>query len=222
MGHTSITLGLLFGLSAAVSQLPDGLFQTREAQAASSRTATARAGEAGTLQDVTAAALVEALRSRFAGSDVEFRFDSFASRRLSERDLQVTGGGQFRLEGGMTWLPIRYAASYDTATATIDSPQITLRTQQLPRGQAAIDADALGALVGERLTQEFESQSVQFDLDELTPVAGDARYVAVDGSGVARFAGEGTAMVSVQAVLDRTTGQWLGVSYDLGGEADAV
>jgi hypothetical protein len=119
-------------------------------------------------------------------------------------------------------LPIHYAASYDTATATIESPQITLATGQAPRRQASIDPGALDALVGQRLTQEFESQSVEFDLGTLTPVAGDARYVAVDGSGVANFAGEGTALVSVQAVLDRTTGQWLGVSYALGAEADAA
>ena len=222
MGHTSITLGLLFGLSAAVSQLPEGLFQARDARAASTLAAHSRGQESGALQDVTAAAVVESLRSRFAGSDVEFKFDSFDSRQLSERDLELSGAGQFRLEGGLAWLPIRYTASYDTATATIESPQITLATEQAPRQQASFDAEALDALVGQRLTQEFESQAVDFDLGKLTPVSGDARYVAVDGSGVANFAGEGTAMVSVQAVLDRATGQWLGVSYALGAEADAA
>ena len=50
-------------------------------------------------------------------------------------------------------------------------------------------------------------------------VAGDQRYAMVDGVGVASFAGEGAATVSVQAVLDRVTGKWLGVSYALGSDA---
>lgn len=220
MGHTSITLGLLFGLSAAVSQMPNTLSQAR---ATPTLAASERVQDAGVqLQDVTAAAVVESLRARFANSDVEFKFDSFDSRPMSERDLHLSGAGKFRLEGGQAWLPIRYAASYDTATATIESPQIALSTGQAPARQASIDAATLDALVSQQLTQEFESQSVDFDLGKLTPVAGDARYVAVDGAGVASFAGEGSAEVSVQAVLDRATGQWLGVSYALGAEADAV
>src|SRR5688500_3427139 len=120
MGHTSITLGLLFGLTAAVSQLPEGLFETRSTQRASAIAAQADVERDAALQDVTAAAVVESLRSRFAGSDIEFKFDSFDSRQLSQRDMQLRGTGQFRIEGGLAWLPIRYSASYDTTTDGIE------------------------------------------------------------------------------------------------------
>lgn len=219
MGHTSITLGLLFGLSAAVSQLPDGLFETRNTQRASAIDARAGVEKDSALQDVTAAAVVESLRSRFAGSDIEFKFDSFDRRQVSQRDMQLRGAGQFRIEGGLAWLPIRYSASYDTATGSIESPEITFTTQPARGRQASIDSAALDALVGRQLAAEFVSQTVEFDLGVVKPVAGDERYLAVDGSGVASFAGEGTATVSVQAVLDRATGRWLGVAYALGDDA---
>ena len=219
MGHTSITLGLLFGLTAAVSQLPDGLFETRHARTSTTAQADVVRNAALQLQDVTAAAVVESLRSRFAGSDIEFKFDSFDKRQLSQRDMELRGAGKFRIEGGQAWLPIRYSASYDTTTESIGQPEITFATQPAQGRHASVDGTALDALVGRQLTEEFASQTVEFDLGTLKQVAGDARYVVVDGSGVASFAGEGAATVSVQAVLDRTTGQWLGVSYALGGDA---
>lgn len=219
MGHTSITLGLLFGLSAAVSQLPDGLFEPRDTQRASAVAASADVAKHVALQDVTAAAVVESLRSRFAGSDIEFKFDSFDHSRVSQRDLQLRGAGQFRIQGGLAWLPIRYSATYDTATASVQSPEITFTSQPESARSAAIDSAGLDAMVGRQLTAEFGSQAVDFDLGTIRQVAGDGRYLAVDGSGVASFAGEGTAKVSVQAVLDRVTGQWLGVAYALGDEA---
>lgn len=219
MGNTSITLGLLFGLSAAVSQLPDGLFESRETQRTSAAAARAVAEKDVALQDVTAAAVVESLRSRFAGSDIEFKFSSFDRSQVSQRDLQLRGAGQFRIEGGLAWLPIRYSASYDTATGSVQSPQITFTSQPSHDRSASIDSAGLDAMVGRQLTAEFGSQEVDFDLGTIRQVAGDGRYLAVDGSGVASFAGEGSAKVSVQAVLDRVTGQWLGVAYALGDEA---
>ena len=221
MGHTSITLGLLLGLTAAASQLPGGLFGSRDATRASAIAAQAvvERDAALQMQDATAAAVVESLRSRFAGREIEFKFDSFDSRPLSQRDMQLRGAGQFRIEGGQAWLPMRYAAIYDTSTGSVESPDITFTAQAAQGRPASVDATALDTMVGRQLTEEFASQSVDFDLGTVRPVASDGRYLMVDGSGIARFAGEGAAMVSVQAVLDRTTGQWLGVSYALGGEA---
>lgn len=219
MGHTSITLGLLFGLSAAVSHLPDGLFEAHDTERASAGAARAGAQKDVALQDVTAAAVVESLRSRFAGSDIEFKFDSFDRSQVSQRDLQLRGAGQFRIQGGLAWLPIRYSATYDTATASVESPEITFTSRPSHDRSASIDSAGLDAMVGRQLTAEFGSQAVDFSLGSLRQVAGDGRYLAVDGAGVASFAGEGSAKVSVQAVLDRVTGQWLGVAYALGDEA---
>lgn len=212
MGHTSITLGLLFGLTTLVSQVQPALVEPRNPP-------TVTAAPADPLQDATAVAVVETLRSRFAGNDVEFKFDSFTSQQASERDVEISGAGQFKLDGGNTWLPISYHARYDTATSSIESPEIAFAAASTPRKATAVNTATLGLLVGRKLAEEFASQSVEFDLGPVRMVAGDARYATVEGSGVASFAGEGAASVSVQGVFDRGTGQWLGVTYELGNEA---
>ena len=103
---------------------------------------------------------------------------------------------------------------------SIESPEITFATQPARR-TAGIDRCRPRSThwSASNWPQEFASQAVEFDLGTVTLVAGDARYAMVDGAGVASFAGEGAATVSVQAVLDRVTGQWLGVAYALGGDA---
>src|SRR5688500_11283886 len=192
MGHTSITLGLLFGLTAVASHLPDGVLETRNTQRPAVATqADFDRNSALQLQDVTAAAVVESLRARFTESDIEFKFESFDKRRLSQRDMQLHGAGQFRIEGGLAWLPIRYSALYDTTTDSIGSPEIKFNAQPTRGRHASVDATGLDAMGDRQLTEEFASQAVEFDLGPVSPVAGDGRYLVVDGSGVAKFAGEG-------------------------------
>lgn len=212
MGHTSITLGLLFGLTTLVSQVQPALVEPRNPP-------TAATAPADPLQDAMAAAVIETLRSRFAGNDVEFKFDSFTRQQASDRDVEVSGAGQFRLDGGNAWLPMSYSARYDTATSSIESPEITLAATPTVRKGVTVNTAALDVLVGRKLAEEFASQAVEFDLGTVRTVAGDARYATVEGSGVASFAGEGAAAVAVQGVFDRSTGQWLGVTYELGNEA---
>lgn len=211
MGHTSIILGLLFGLTTLVSQVQPALVEPRNPPTVEA--------PADPLQDATAAAVIESLRSRFAGNDVEFKFDTFTREQASERDVEVSGAGQFRLDGDNAWLPMNYSALYDTATATIESPVISLAATPASRKDMAVNTAALDVLVGRKLAEEFALQAVEFDLGTVRTVAGDARYATVEGSGVASFAGEGAAAVSVQGVFDRDTGQWLGVTYELGNEA---
>ena len=205
MGHTSTSFALLFGLATAVAQLQPASVAAPDPDTASG------------MQDVTAAAVVESLRARFAGSDVEFKFDSFGSQQASARDVQVQGSGRFRLEGGTAWMPIRYSALYDTEQSSIESPDIRFAAaiSSQPR---SVDGVALDRAVGSRIAAEFASQSVQFDLGTIRLIGGDARYALVEGAGVASFHGEGDAPVSVQAVFDRSKGKWLGVVYELEGE----
>lgn len=212
MGHTSITLGLLFGLASLVSQLQPASVEPRDPPAVP-------AAQPDALQDATAAAVIETLRSRFAGNDVEFRFDSFSTEQASERDLEVRGAGQFRLDGGNAWLPMHYSALYDTATASIANPEISFAASSSPRMEMTVDTAALDLLVKRKLTEEFASQAVGFDLGTVHTVAGNNRYATVKGLGIATFAGEGTAAVVVQAIFDRSSGRWLGVTYELGNEA---
>lgn len=214
MGNTSILLGLLFGLTTLVSQVQPALVKPSSAPVPPPAVVAA-----DPVQDMMAIAVVETLRNRFAGNDVEFKFDSFTRLQASDRDVAVSGAGQFRLDGGKAWLPMNYSALYDTATATIESPEISLGATPTSRKDMAVNTAALDVLVGRKLAEEFASQAVEFDLGTVRTIAGDARYATVEGSGIASFAGEGAAAVSVQGVFDRSTGQWLGVTYELGHQA---
>lgn len=215
MGHTTITLGLLFGLASLGAQLQPSNVH------AVSQPSKAIPTASSPIEDATAAAVVEALRARFAGTDVEFKFESFDSEPVSQQDLQVHGAGQFRLSGGQSWMRVRYAAVYDTDNASIGGPELDFASQQVAARPAAarIDAGALDAVVSRQLAEEFASQPVDFALGPVTLVANDSRYAVALAGGVADFAGEGTAPVSVQAVFDRATGRWLGVRYTLDADA---
>ena len=210
MGHAPIILSLVLGLGAAA--------QFERPIAAPAPAATS---QADALRDVMAAAVIQRLQAEFAGREVEFKFDSFASERASQRDLVLRGAGQFRLEGGRAWLPMQYEAIYDTATAGVEKPDIRFGARH---GKAAVDVDeaTLRAAVDRQLASEFASQAVAFELGPVRATGGDARYALVQAYGIADFAGEGAAQVTVQAVFDRAAREWLQVDYALGDELDSA
>ena len=210
MGHVPIILSLVLGLGAVAQ------FERPVAAPA-----TASVSQADPLRDVMAAAVIQRLQAEFAGREVEFKFDSFASEPASQRDLVLRGSGQFRLEGGRAWLPMQYEAIYDTATAGLENPDIRFGAQH---GKAAVDVDVatLDAAVDRRLADEFASQAVAFELGPVRSTGGDARYALVQAYGIADFAGEGAAQVTVQATFDRATREWLQVDYALGDALDSA
>lgn len=167
-------------------------------------------------RDAIAATIIEAMRARFGGADIEFRFDAFRSEQGSLRDLALSGAGEVRLAGGDAWLPIRYSALFDQYAGEILAPRVEFDTRGAHADATDVDRAALDAEVDQRLAGEFEAQAPAFDLGDLKLVARDARYVLVAGTGQAEFAGEGSADVSVQAVYDRRARAWLDVRYTLG------
>jgi len=213
MSHVPIfvSLGLLFGVAGL------GDWATPVPSTASQGQAEAMGAEASSpSRDAIAATVIEAMRARFDGADIEFRFDTFHAERGSLRDASLSGAGQVRLAGGDAWLPIRYSALFDRFTGEVLAPQVEFDTDGAHAIATGIDRASLDAAVGGRLVEEFASQAPEFALGELKLVARDARYVLVAGSGQADFAGEGTADVGVQALYDRRAHVWLDVRYTLG------
>lgn len=212
MNHAPIflSLGLLFavagpgGWSAAPSAASHGQAEELSAETSSPS------------RDAIAATVIEAMRARFDGTDVEFRFDTFHGEQGSLRDIALSGAGQVRLAGGDAWLPIRYSALFDRYTGEVLAPQVEFDTDGAHAVATGIDRTSLDAAVDGRLAEEFASQALEFALGDLKLVARDARYVLVAGTGQADFAGEGTADVSVQALYDRRAHAWLDVRYTLG------
>ena len=168
------------------------------------------------LEDAAGTAVVAALRNQFEGRDVEFQLDAMDAERANMRDLALSGDGRIRIDRAGGWLPVRFEALYDRATGTVLSPAITL--DRNPDAAPATPTAGLGDAVDRALASEFAWQDVAFELDEAWRTGGDDRYAVVDGTGVARFEGEGSAEVRLQAVYDLVDEAWIHVGYSLGGE----
>jgi hypothetical protein len=214
MSHAPIflSLGLLVG-AAGMGHWPHAL---PSAAAGTDAHGIEQVDAPSPTRDAIAATVIEAMRARFDGADVEFRFDAFESEQGSLRDRSLSGAGQVRLVGGDAWLPIRYSALFDQYTGEILAPEVEFDTRGAHAAATGVDRSSLDAAVDNRLAGEFATQAPAFDLGDLKLVARDARYVLVAGTGQAEFAGEGTADVTVQAVYDRRAHAWLDVRYTLG------
>lgn len=172
---------------------------------------------AGTgIDDAAGAAVVASLQSQFEGRQVEFELASLRTERVSIRDLALDGTGRIRIDGEDGWLPIRFQALYDSASGTVLSPALSL--DRNPAVSPDTPTAGLDAAVAAALHEEFASQDVAFELDSAWRTGGSERFAVVDAKGIARFAGEGDADVSLQAVYDLVDERWIHVGYALGGE----
>lgn len=172
------------------------------------------------VDDAAGAAVVASLQSQFDGREVEFELSGLDTDRVSRRDIVLDGTGRIRIEGSDGWLPVRFQALYDTASGTVLSPALSL--DRNPSVSPDTPTVGLDTAVSAALDEEFASQEVAFDLDSAWRTGGSERFAVVDGEGVARFEGEGSADVRLQAVYDLVDERWIHVGYALGGEPAPV
>lgn len=183
------------------------------------------AGNAGLSEDAraqqaidaaTAAALIGALQSRFDGYNVQLRLGDMRSERVSLRDIALNGEASMRLGDKDAWLPIRFEALYDTSEQTVLSPNIVLGAT-LASAQSAenLPLRGLQAQVDRAMDAEYVSNRVDFALADARVVADDGVRLVVQGDGVARFDGEETVAVTLQALYDRNSKRWLDPQYAL-------
>lgn len=216
---TALVLGCALGASAIASQQVASKADSADAPTAPVATP-GFVIPAVELQDAAAAAVIAALRAQFQQRDVDLRIDHLHAEEASQRDLQLDGKGRIRIDGSQAWLPVSFQALYDTATATVLSPSVTLDRSSAAAGtDTGLPTDSLDRVITGRLAAEFESQQVDFDLAAARVTGGDARYAVVEGGGVATFAGEGEVPVRLQAVFDREQQAWLRVDYRMDGES---
>lgn len=217
---TALVIGCALGASAIAAQQVASKPDSAGIAAAGAVAAPTAATLAIQAQDAAAAAVIAALRAQFQQRDVELRIDHLHGQEVSLRDMQLAGHGRIRIEGSQAWLPVRFEALYDTATATVLSPAVTLdRTSTAATPDVQLPTDSLGSAINGRLAAEFGSQQVDFDLASARVTGGDERYALVEGGGVATFAGEGEAPVRLQAVFDRVRQAWIRVDYRMEGES---
>lgn len=173
------------------------------------------------INDATAAAVIGALDTRFAGQGVQFRLGDVSSQRVSLRDMALQGTGEIRFGKSGSWLPVTFSALYDSANQVVESPAIVLGAGAPASHAKSLPLQGLQANVSRQMNAEFPSQVVAFDLEHASVVGGDGRRVIVNGDGVARFDQEDSAPVQVQAVYDRQTQRWIDARYEFAMVDDA-
>jgi len=182
-------------------------------RAASANTIDARI--LASMDDATAAALIGALETRFAGRDVALRMGEVKGERASLRDIALHGDAQIRLGQDAAWLPISFDALYDTDTQSVLSPSITLEgTGVAGTKSATLPLPGLQARVVEAMASEFVSQEVDVSLQQARVIGSDGRRLVVRAQGIARFDGSETAPVTVRALYEQGSGRWLDTQYD--------
>ena len=167
------------------------------------------------MDDATAAALIGALQSRFAGRDVALRMGDVQGERASLRDIALHGDAQIRLGQDAAWLPISFKALYDTDTQVVLSPSITLEGTGVDGTKpATLPLPGLQAQVLEAMASEFASQRVDVSLKHARVIGNDGRRLVVRAQGIARFDGSETAPVTVRALYEQGSGRWTDAQYD--------
>ena len=167
------------------------------------------------MDDATAAALIGALETRFAGRDIALRMGIVQGERTSLRDIALHGSAQIRLGQDAAWLPIRFEALYDTDTQAVLSPSIRLEGTGVAGAKtAALPLPGLQAQVVQAMASEFASQRVDVSLQQARVIGNDGRRLVVRAQGIARFDGAETAPVTVRALYEQGSGRWLDAQYD--------
>ena len=165
------------------------------------------------IDDDTAAALIGALETRFAGREVALRMGEVESTRASLRDIALHGTAQIRLGQDAGWMPIRFEALYDTDTQAVLSPAIVLEGSAVAAAPK-LPLPGLQAQVRAAMGDEFASQRVDVSLRQAQVIGNDGRRLVVRAQGIARFDGSDTAPVTVRALYEQGSGRWLDAQYD--------
>lgn len=170
------------------------------------------------MDDAVAASLVGAIALQFPRHKVEVRLDKVSVAPLSLRDRAVSGEGRVRIGADEAWIPLAFQALYDTRDTIVTRPRLVFGSdapsRMLPPRSALLHA--LSQQVGRALADEFGQQPAKVHIAHASTSPAGQRYLHVEGVGQVSFEGEGSEQARFHALYDRTTGQWLRVSYDLG------
>jgi hypothetical protein len=190
---------------------------TIRAQSLDTRPASRMEGDEA-MDAAVAAAVIGAVSQQFGDTEVAVKLDKVAVDAASPRDRTVSGDGRLQIGGDPEWIPFQFAALYDTVGTSVSFPQLKIgggpEVQSLAGGSKI--AMALAAQVDAALRSEFQGQPVDLVMERITSSAVGTRYLKVQGTGTADFGAEGATAAQVDALYDRSNGQWLRVSYELG------
>ena len=183
-------------------------------------------GEAAqALDGAVAASLIGAVTAHFGEHDVGVKLDRLALEPASIRDRTVTGQGRLRIGDREEWIPFRFQALYDTQTTQVVSPLLEVGPDRTDFEAVAGDSEiarALDARVSEALGSEFTAQPVEWSTDQVLVAPMGDSLLRVQARGTADFDVEGLTDARVDALYDRSSGQWINLEYELGASANLV
>lgn len=166
-----------------------------------------------------AAALIGAISQQFGERRIDVKLQRLDSEAVNLIDSRLTGVGELRLGTDSDWIPMQFAALYDSVGEVVTQPRLTIGRDDQPGQTLQADSDLAKSLrdeVSRRLNGEFEQQKVSLSLDGVNLQPLDARYSRLQARGLAGFGSEGTAQAAIQAVYDTQAGSWVQVDYELG------
>ncbi len=175
------------------------------------------------MDGAVAAAVIGAVASQFGERQVAVKLDKVAVDPASPRDRTVSGEGRLQIGADLEWIPFQFAALYDTVDTTVSYPQLKIGgagPEAQPIAGGSKIAMALASRVDAALRSEFPGQPVEMLMERVTTRAVGNRYLQVKGVGTADFGVEGSTAAQVEALLDRRSGQWLRVDYELGSTSN--
>ena len=170
------------------------------------------------VDDAVAAAVIGSISRQFDAGDVVVQLGSVAILPASIQDRRVSGDGRLQIGGDNEWIPFRFDATYDTASAEATYPQLTLGGDA---GGVAADsalAASLDRQVATALRAEFQNQPVRWTQGEVE-ASSIGRYMRVQGQGIADFGDDGATPAQVQGLYDSVAKRWIRLHYELGPAA---
>jgi hypothetical protein len=225
MGYIRLLAILALATALSPSAMPDAS-QARERDVVGKalHQPETRAEGREAIDAAVAAAIVGAISSQFGERKVQVKLDHVSTTPNSLVEADVLGDGRLSLgdaEDG-DWLPFRFAALYDTSTATASAPRLVIGGSAPGRTVPADSAIAveLRRQVQARLQGEFRRQPVRFSLDSVDALEMGRRYSRIDARGTVDFDQEGRVPADVHALYDRRGNAWLQLSYELGSTAN--
>lgn len=170
------------------------------------------------MDGAVAAAVIGAVSQQFGENEVAVKLDKVAVAPASLRDRTVSGDGRLQIGSDVDWIPFQFSALYDTVGTTVSYPQLKIGggPDAKPIAGNSKIAMALAGRLDTALRSEFPEQPVAMIMERLTSSAVGTRYLQIKGLGTADFGVEGTTAAQVEALYDRSNGQWLRVDYELG------
>lgn len=172
-----------------------------------------------------AAALIGAIGEQFGERRIDVKLQRLDSEHVNLIDSRLTGVGELRLGPDSDWIPVQFAALYDSVGEVVSQPRLTIGRDDTPAQTLQHDsalARSLNSEVQRRMNGEFEQQRVSLMLDGVTVRPLDARFSRLQATGMAGFGNEGTAQAAIQAVYDNQSQEWVQVNYELGASSASL